>query len=509
MDYLIGIDVGTQSLRSCLFDINGNLIDKYIEHYQTNTPHSGWVEQNPEDWLKALMTTVSSLIINNDIPPQKIKALSYACTSCTVVLMDEDGKSIRPAIMWLDERAWKQAEKVTKTNHSVLQYSGGEESPQWMLPKIMWLKENEPHVYKQAKYIVEQTDFFTYHLTGKLSISKSNAAAKWHYASLDGGWPIDLFKQLNLNNIMEKWPDKVIEVGKIIGTVSKNISKKTGLSTKTQIIQGGVDSHAAMVGVGAIEEGYLALVIGSSSCLMAQSKKPIYADIWGPYQEAIEDNTFTLGGGQSTTGSIIQWLKEEITKTELTYQKIDEFIAEIPPGSGGLIALDFFQGNRTPFKDPFARGAILGLTLQHRLPHVFRAFYEAAAYGTRAIIDNLNVNGYVVNKIIAAGGGAKSNIWMQIHADINYIPILIPKTDESTSLGAAIWASIGAGIFTDYRKAITSMVKYKCEIKPNPKNKVVYDFYYHQYLKSYNNLKNIMHKVVKFEKERNNCKDLL
>lgn len=503
MEYLIGIDVGTQSLRSCLFDTNGNLVDKCIKDYQTFIPRIGWVEQNPEDWLKALKTTISKLISNNDIPPQKIVALSYACTSCTVVLLDEKGKPIRPAIMWLDERAWKQAMRVTKTNHHVLKYSGGEESPQWMLPKIMWLKEKEPHLYNQANFIVEQVDFFTYHLTGKFSISKSNAAAKWHFTSLDGGWPISLLEELDLKDILEKWPNEVLKVGEVIGNISEDFSIVTGLSTKTKVIQGGVDSHAGVIGVGAIKEGNLALIIGTSSCLMAQSKTPIFADIWGPYQEAIANKTYTLGGGQSTTGSIIRWLKEEITKTKLTYKEIDKLVAEIPPGSEGLIALDFFQGNRTPFKDPFARGAIWGLNLRHKTPHIFRAFYEAVAYGTRAIIDNLNENGYVVNKILAAGGGAKSNIWMQIHADVNNLPILLPQIDESTSLGAAIWAGIGAKIFSNYDEAINTMVNYKCEIKPNPKHKVIYDFYYEQYLKTYNSLKKMMHEVVKFEEEHN------
>jgi len=503
MKYLIGIDIGTHSLRTCLFNINGEIIDKYDKNFPTNITNRNWIEQNPNDWIVALEETIIKLVKNNNNIVENIKAISYGCTSCTVVTLDENGEALRPAIMWLDERAWKQAEEITKTNHPVLKYSGNKESPQWMLPKVMWLKKMEPLIYKKAKYIIEQTDFITHKLTGEYTISKSNAAAKWHYTSLDGGFPNDLFKKLDIEEIVDKWPNRVLSVGEPISKIENKFSKKTGLNPNTLVVQGGVDSHAGMVGVGAINDGNLALVIGTSSCHMAQSSKPIYADVWGPYQEAIEKKYYTIGGGQSTTGSIIDWLKQKIFSDKISYEEIDKKIAKIPAGSEGLVALDYFQGNRTPYKDPFARGSIIGLSLKHKKEHIYRAFYEAVAYGTRLIIENLENNNYLVNDIFATGGGAKSKLWMQIHSDVSSKPIYLSKTDEATALGAAIWAGLGSNIFDNYNDAINSMVYYKEKIEPNLINTSIYDFYYNMYKTLYKNSKRLMHEIVNYENKKN------
>ncbi|HHY47195.1 MAG TPA: hypothetical protein GX506_07875 [Firmicutes bacterium] len=502
MPYLMGIDAGTQSLRCCLFDLEGRLIRRASQAYPTYQPRSGWVEQNVQDWLDALTAAVAGAIGESGVRAEDIVALSYACTSCTVVALDDGARPLRPAIMWMDERAWRQAERVSASGHPVLRYAGGKESPQWMLPKAMWLAENEPEVFRRARWIVEQTDLLTYHLTGRFTISRSNAAAKWHYVTPLGGWPYDLLRNLGLEVLMAKWPAEVLPVGTPLGPVSKAFAEATGLSPRTLVVQGGVDSHAAMVGVGAVRQGDMALIIGTSTCHMAQSSTPIFADVWGPYPEAVADGIFTLGGGQSTTGSIIQWLVENVGCGHVSYQQMDELASRIPPGSEGLVALDFFQGNRTPFKDPLARGAIWGLTLRHGLPHIYRAFCEAVAYGTRAIVDNLEEHDYHVERFLAAGGGAKSRLWMQIHADVSGRPVQLSTTDEPTALGAAIWAGIGAGIFRDYFEAAGRMVRHGMVLTPDEKVGRVYDFYYRQYIETYHHLKPLMEAVAKYEEQR-------
>lgn len=502
MPYLMGIDVGTQSLRCCIFDLEGKLIRGASRPYPTYQPRPGWVEQDGQDWLHALAGAAQEAVRESGVRAEDIVALSYACTSCTVVVLDDDARPLRPAIMWMDERAWRQAERISASLHPVLRYTGGKESPQWMLPKAMWLAENEADVFRRARWIVEQTDLLTYHLTGRLTISRSNASAKWHYATPLGGWPRDLIRDLGLEALMTKWPEEVLPVGTPLGTVSEAFAQATGLSPRTLVVQGGVDSHAAMVGVGAIREGDMGLIIGTSTCHMAQSSTPVFADVWGPYPEAVADGVFTLGGGQSTTGSIIQWLLENVGGGHASYEQMDELASRVPPGSEGLVALDFFQGNRTPFKDPLARGAIWGLTLRHGLQHIHRAFYEAVAYGTRAIVDNLEDHGYHVKRFLAGGGGAKSRLWMQIHADVTRRPIELSTTDEPTALGAAIWAGIGAGIFNDYFDAAARMVHHGTVLTPDENAGRVYDFYYSQYIETYRRLRPLMEAVGKYEEQR-------
>ena len=503
--YVLGIDVGTQSLRACLFDLEGLLVAEASAAYPTAQPHPSWVEQDPQDWLHALIQSVAAVVQQSGVPPSAIAALSYACTSCTVVALDAAGRPLRKALLWMDERARHEADRITALGHPALRYGGGregKESPQWMIPKALWLAAHEPAVFQAARWIVEQTDFFTFQLTGRWTASRSNAAAKWHYAAERGGLPVDLLEALGCPAIGSKWPQEVLAVGTPLGRISPAFAQATGLAPETLVAQGGVDAHAGMVGVGALEPGDMALVIGTSTCHMAQSKQPVYADVWGPYAEAVADGLFTLGGGQSTTGSIMQWLLERIGGKQASYEQMDALAAQVPPGSEGLLALDFFQGNRTPFKDPLARGAVWGLTLRHGPEHLWRAFYEAVGFGTRAILENLGQEGYRVRRLLAAGGGAKSALWMQIHADASRCPVQLTLCEEPTALGAAIWAGVGAGLFRSAGEAAASLVRLGRLFTPDPAVAQLYDRYYRLYLETYQRLKPLMAEMVEIEEQR-------
>ena len=500
----MGIDAGTQSLRACLFTPNGRMIAEASAGYPTRRPRPNWAEQDPRDWLDALTSSVSEVLRKSSISPEEVTAISYACTSCTVVALDENGEPLRPAILWMDERAWHEAERITATGDPILRFAGGregKESPQWMIPKAMWLASQEPEVFARARWVVEQTDFFTFHLSGRWTVSRSNAAAKWHYVRELGGFPMGLLEKIGYLSIREKWPREVVPVGTKLGPVSSWFSSATGISSGTLVVQGGVDAHAAQVGVGALKPGEMALVIGTSTCHMAQSETPVFADVWGPYAEALAQGTFTLGGGQSTTGSILQWLREDLYGSRFSYQELDDLATRLPPGSEGLVALDFFQGSRTPFKDPAARGGVWGLTLRHGPAHLWRAFYEAVAYGTRAILENLEQYGYPVRKLLAAGGGVKSRLWMEIHAAVCGLPVQLTLNEEPTALGAAIWAGLGVGLFRNYEEATAAMVRYGEVVDADKASSGSYDFYYRQYVETYRRLQPLMAEMAQFEEK--------
>jgi ribulokinase len=488
-------------VRSCIFDERGKLLGMSSFGLHTSRPHAGWVEQDPDEWTYGVEHSLREAIQAAGIDPSRIVAVACASTSCTIVPVDNAGRHLRPAIMWMDERAWRQADVITATADPVLRYTGSKESPQWGLPKTMWLMENERYVYDRASLIVEQTDYITHQMAGVWTSSRSNASAKWHYVRNEGGWPSRLLDSLGLSSVLPKLPQRVLAVGAPVGPVLREFARRTGLSTGTLVVQGGVDSHAAMVGVGAIEPGSMAMIVGTSTCHMAQSAEPIFADVWGPYPESVREGVYTIGGGQSTTGSIVNWLVNDVALGSIDYERIDDLASEVPPGSEGLIALDFFQGNRTPYKDPLARGAVLGLTLRHGLAHICRAFYEATAYGTRAIIENLAQHGYHVNRLLAAGGGTRSDLWMRIHASVNGRTIEVAGNEEPTALGAAIWAGMGSGVFQDYEEAVNSMVAPGKPIMPDDSEKSVYDFYYSKYVELYERLKPLMHDVARFESD--------
>lgn len=507
MKYLIGIDVGTQGLRAVLFSQNGEKRFEYAEGYPTKYPAPGRVEQDPELWWQALIRALRGVAQCPGLNLKDIAALSYACSACTLVVLDRQCRPLRPALLWMDERADKEAEEITRTNSPVLKYSGGKVSPQWMLPKTLWLMRNEKEIFAEAYRIVEQTDFLTYRLTGQWTLSYNNLVAKWNYASPCGGWPDGFLESAGLAEARAKWPARILPVAAAIGNLSPAVCRATGLPETVLVTQGGIDSHAGMVGMSAVESGELGVVMGTSTVVMGQSEHPVFADIWGPYPDAIIEGTYTLGGGQTTTGSIIQWLVSNLTdKTGEDFtsvlNRLEQKAASLPPGSDGLVALDHFQGNRTPLKDTKARGAIWGLTLWHSLPHLLRAFLEANAFGTRHILDNLIQHGYEIKRIFAGGGGSRSKLAIEILADVCNREIQLVGETESTAVGAAIWAGLGAKVYPNYRQAVQKMVRLSRIVRPDKKKADVYDFYYEKYLDTYRRLKDLMHEVVEFETQR-------
>ncbi len=296
----------------------------------------------------------------------------------------------------------------------------------------------------------------------------------------------------------------MLPVGTVVGPLAAAAADATGLTPATLVAQGGIDAHAGMIGLGAIGAGDLALIAGSSTCHMALAAAPVFADIWGPYPDAVAPGTFLLEGGQTATGSIVQWLLglagvgDDGAARGPALAALEAGAAVLPPGAEGLLVLDHFQGNRTPHKDPHARGAFIGLTLGHSRAHLLRSVYEGVAFGTRQVLENLAAHGFGLRRLVAGGGGARSRLWMQIHADVIGRPIHLPETAEPMALGAAIWAGLAAGCFRDYPEAVARMVRAGDTVEPAVAHRAAYDFYYARYLEAYRSLRDLEHRVVRY-----------
>lgn len=505
MTYLIGLDVGTQSIRSCLFDLEGSVVATASRPLHTTFPRPAWAEQDPEEWWRCAVEALKEILQVSRVSPTEIAALSYDCTACTVVALTEEGKALRPALLWMDERAHVEAEEVSATGHEILKYCGGKVSPQWMIPKGRWLERHEPAVFERARWIVDEADFFTFRLTGRMTASLDNATAKWNYVRPLGGWPADFLRAVPAEKLATKWPTEVLPVGRSLGRIHEAVAREVGLSPETVVAQGGIDAHAGEIALGAVGAGDLALIMGSSTCHMAQSKNPVFANIWGPYPDALVEGMFTLEGGQTASGSIIQWLVEHFGAEAASHAKgrgqdvyayLDSLAEAVPPGSEGLLVLDYFQGNRTPYKDPLARGTVIGLTLKHTLPHLYRAVYEGVCFGTRQILEDMAAHGFRLERISAGGGGAKSRLWTQIQADVLGSPIHLPRDKETMALGAAIWAGLGAGVFTGYPDAIGRMVHIEGAVTPDPRRHAAYEGLYRHYVDLYPAVRATMHSLA-------------
>lgn len=505
--YVLGIDCGTQSLRTGIFDLSGKPVVYAVREYPIHYPKVSWAEQDPADWWRAAKETVAECLGRGRVRPGDVTGIGLDGTACTVVAASENGEPLRPGILWMDVRAHDQAQRVTDTGDPVLKYAGGKDSPEWMIPKALWLKENEPRVYEQADRIMEVTDWLMFRLTGRWTASLNVVTCKWNYATPEGGWPQRLLGTLGMTEILDKWPPEVLAFGERAGELSKTAAEDLGLPAGIPVAEGGIDAYAAMLGVAVAKPGRMAVVMGSSTCHMGLSDRGIFGSgVWGPYPDALMRGTWVLEGGQTATGSIVKWFRDNFASAEQleaeksgrdAYQVLDEKAAAVPAGSEGLVLVDYFQGNRTPIRDPLVRGALWGLGLKHTSAHVFRAILEGTAYGTRHILEDLASHGFKATELYATGGGAKSRLWLRIHADICGLPIYLAEVGEAATLGSAIAAAVGAGHYPSLVEASEKMVTITDQVQPDPRDRDIYDFYFQQYVKTYPALAPLMHEVSK------------
>ena len=492
MVYVIGIDGGTESLRATLFDLGGRRIGSATGVYPTQFAAGARAEQDPEAWWSALGIATRQLLHETGIAATEVVALCATTTCCTVVALDAAGRPLRPAIIWMDVRAGQEAESVLATGDAALAINGAGQGPvsaEWMIPKALWIARHEPEIFRAAHTICEYQDFINWRLTGRRVASLNNASIRWHYRSDAGGWPDSLLDALDLSELRAKWPAEMLAPGAVVGTLTAQAAEHLGLPPSVLVVQGGADALIGMIGLAVSRPGQLALITGSSHLQFAVGHAAAHVPgLWGTYQDAVYPGRTILEGGQTSTGSIIAWLRR-LTGQGLDLDSLNREAALLEPGADGLLVLDHFQGNRTPYTDPLARGAITGLSLHHTAAHLFRAMLEGIGFGTRAIIDRMTEAGSGAAEITAGGGATRSPLWLQIHADTAGLPVVVPEVAEAPSLGAAVLAAHGAGHFDSIDAGIAAMVRPGRRIEPIPANVERYDAIYRRYTGLYPALK--------------------
>lgn len=488
MAYFLTADGGTESLRVRIYDVEGTCVASHAEPYETTFAPGARAEQNPEDWWSSLCKASRACLAESGLSGDQIEAMAYATTCCTVVALDKAGKPLRPALLWMDVRADQEAEAVLATGDARLRLNSdgaGPVSAEWMIPKALWIKRNEPQVYDAAATICEYQDYLTLRLTGARCASLNNVGLRWHYANREGGWAESLVSKLGMPDLVDKWPSRVATPGEVVDHLTPEAAEALGLTPKTKLVQGGADALIGMIGLGVSKPGQLCLITGSSHLQFGVTEQPFHAPgMWGAYADIVYPDRYIIEGGQTSTGSIINWLKRFVGG-ELDFDEMNRKAAALPPGSEGVIVQDHFQGNRTPYTDAQSRGAITGLTLAHEPHHVFRAIMEGISMGTRAILDAFSKGGYEGKEMVAGGGATNSDLFMQIHADTAGIPVRIPASTDGPTLGSAILAAHGAGHFATIDEGIDAMVKPGRVIEPNPKAVQDYEAIYRRYLALY------------------------
>ncbi|MHB9094369.1 MAG: FGGY-family carbohydrate kinase, partial [Eubacteriales bacterium] len=470
---ILGVDFGTQGVRTAVFDSNAHCLNMAFAGYDTYYPSPGWAEQHPEEWWNAFKKALSGCLTGLD--STEIAGMAVCATSSTVLAVDEEGRPLMPAILWMDARAIRQTEKINSTGNKVLRYSGGQVSVEWMLPKTLWIKENKPDIYESAYQILEQLDWINYRLTDRFVSSKCTATCKWNFTDTEGGWSDEFMREIGLGDFKDKIPVDVVPVGGRVGRITPETAAEIGLPKELPVFQGGIDAHIGMLGLGVVNPGQMGVIMGTSFVHLTLTQVPVYHQgLWGPYPSAVIEDLWLLEGGQVSAGSLTKWFKDQFASelpysnpNDDPYQVLAGQAQNIPPGSEGLIVLDTWQGNRTPYRDPMARGAVWGLTLSHTRAHLYRAVLEGVAHGTRNILEAFNKAECPVTEIVACGGVLKNPVWLQIIADVTGVPIKRTKFTEAGVLGCAVAAAVGLGYFKGLGEASRAMVEFGETVKPD------------------------------------------
>ena len=491
MTCFLTVDGGTESLRARVYDLEGACLGSLAVPYKTAFSAGARAEQNPADWWDNFVKAARGAITEAGIDAARIEAIAYATTSCSVVALDQNGDALRPALIWMDVRAHQEADAVLATGDEALRLNGGGAGPvsaEWMIPKALWLKRNEPEIFDKARRICEYQDYLTFKLTGEWAASLDNVGLRWHYRNRDGGWAASMVEALGMGEILDKWPPRVVAPGEVVGTLTAAAARALGLSQQVKIVQGGADALIGMIGLGVSRPGQLAMITGSSHLQFGVTEAPLNAaGVWGAYADIVYPGRYIVEGGQTSTGAIINWLGR--LTGGLDFAELNRKAAGLAPGADGLIVQDHFQGNRTPYTDPLSRGAIVGLTLGHEKHHLFRAIMEGIGFGARAIFDAFKAAGYQTGEITVGGGAAASTLWLQIHADTAGIPVRVAASPDAPSTGAAVLAACGAGHFATIDEGISAMAHPGRLIEPIAANVAQYDDIYARYKSLYSALK--------------------
>jgi len=459
MGYLIGIDSSTTATKALLMDEVGNVVAVAATEYDFETPKPLWSEQNPHLWWQGTINSIQQVLAKSNISGAEVKGIGLTGQMHGLVLLNKDGKVLRPSLLWNDQRTQTQCDDIRARlgKERLIRLTGNDALTGFTAPKILWVRENEPDVYTQVAHILLPKDYVRYCLTGEYATDKAGAAGTLLMDIQSRDWSTDVLAALDIN---PDWLPPTFEGTAVTGTISEAAAKATGLKAGTPVVGGGGDQAAQGVGVGAIESGIVALTLGTSGVVFASVDEP-FVETNGrlhAFCHAVPNKWHLMGVMLSAAGSL-RWYRDTLAPG-VDFSDLVEQAATISPGSEGLLFLPYLTGERTPHPDPLARGAFVGLTVRHTQAYMTRAVLEGVAFGLRDSFELMKEAGLAdIKQVRVSGGGAKSPLWRQILADVFDAELVTINTTEGAAYGAALLASVGAGVQTDLASIVNEAVR--------------------------------------------------
>jgi len=463
----LGLDIGTGGSRAVIIAEDGEVLSSSIvEHVAFASPHIGWAEQSPEDWWRASCEAIRGALKSSGIDGSEIGAVSFSGQMHGSVLLDENDQVLRPALLWCDQRTTDEVAEITETIGAthLIELVSNPAVTGFTLPKLLWVRKHEPQIWERVRSVLLPKDYIRLKLTGDKASDVADSSGTLLFDVRARKWSAEMLERFQID---ESLLPTVVESTEVTGTVSKNGSDATGLKEGTPVVAGAGDNAAGAIGAGIVKPGSVGVTIGTSGVVFIVTDQP-KLDLKGRVHSLCHavPGRWHMTGVTLAAGQSLKWFRENLGHGA-SYDELTKEAETIASGSDGTVWLPYLMGERTPHLDPNARAAFVGLTASHTRGHLTRAIMEGVAFSLREAIDIFRELGASINEIRLGGGGAKSQLWRQIQADVYGQTVSTIKADEGAAFGAAILAGVGIGAWTTVDEACAATIKIDKHIEPD------------------------------------------
>ncbi|MFD1065003.1 xylulokinase [Oceanobacillus locisalsi] len=490
MKYVIGIDLGTSTVKLLLVNMEGTVVQEISKEYPLIQEKAGYSEQNPEDWIQQTISGLQTLLRQFDGNVSDIEGISFSGQMHGLVLLDQNHQVIRPAILWNDTRTTEECREITESVgwDKLLQTTKNIPLEGFTLTKLLWVKKNEPANFQQASLFLLPKDYLRFRMTEELQMDYSDAAGTLLLNVEHREWSEDICHVLDID--INLCPPLVSSTDNV-GTISKSFADTTGLSSTTKVFAGGADNACGAIGAGILEEGKTMVSIGTSGVVLSyeESGKKKFGGKVHYMTHAAPDAYYTMGVTLAA-GHSLSWFKDIFAEEE-SFDSLIEKANDVPIGANGLLFTPYIVGERTPHVDSTVRGSFIGIDSKHEMKHFTRAILEGITFSLNESVDIFRDNGKQIDSIISIGGGSKSNMWLQLQADIFNTKVIKLSSEQGPGMGAAMLAAYGSGWFPSLKECADSFLHEQTAFHPIQKNAKRYQVLFQQYKSVYQSTKQI------------------